>query len=37
MESHMSNAVQFDHYGDVNVLNVVDVPLPVAKDNEITV
>ena len=33
----MSRAVRFDRYGDVDVLNVVDVPDPVAGDGEVVV
>ncbi len=33
----MSRAVRFDRYGDVDVLNVVDVPDPVAGDGEVAV
>jgi NADPH:quinone reductase-like Zn-dependent oxidoreductase len=33
----MSKAVQFDHYGDVDVLNVRDVPRPAPGDGEVLV
>ena len=33
----MSRAVRFDHYGDVDVLNVVEVPDPVPGDGQVVV
>ena len=33
----MSRAVQFDAYGDVDVLHVIDVPLPEAKPGRVVV